>query len=606
MLTDLCPAASCYQRLADDDNQVWLVVGTRKIRFSELKKNIESIAGLVAHHKLQIGDRVVIASHDDAEVALLFVAFMCNGITVINLDPETGSDRACALIDKAEPSLLIADSTLIQDWSLGSKPILTLTLFPSATKTGLAGKLFGKMPKREGFHGILDEVQRMPPPSDIPQETLAYILFTSGTTSQPKGVSISHRALFAHLNTLSSRFGYSEDSRILNILMLSHADGMIQGPVMGFFNHSAVYRPIRFEITRIDQLLDVVYQLRISHFVAVPTMLSLIHQFGLDQTDAFQGGDFRLLISCGAQLEQKLWEDFEAAFNVPIINVYGLTETVVGGCFSGPDAESRAPGSIGQPVDCEFLIVDSQGEPVTDGESGELLIRGDLLMSGYFRNEPLTQSVLRNGWFYTGDIARKDESNRYWIIGREKNIIIRGGLNIHPEEITEVIQRHPKVQEAITVGLPDPVWGEVVASLVVVSDETDAQSLQTFCSSHLEPRKVPSRLKLIKSLPRGRSGKVIIDDAVQLLLEETGGIATQPSNDSELVGRILDITARCLRAERSSLKISHGPNDIPGWDSLAHLELVVTLEKEIGVKLSAREIMSLDRLDKVLEKVAER
>lgn len=602
MPTETRSAITCYQQLSDNDSHLWLAEGARKIRYGELKRYTESIAGLIARYELGIGDRVVIASRDDAEVALLFVAFICNGITVINLDAETGPKRAAALVAKAQPALIIADQAITQSWSLNNNAEPVLELVPGSPKTGLAGKLFGKSPKRDGLHGLLDEVPRLPPPSSIPPDTLAYILFTSGTTSQPKGVSISHRALFAHLATLSRRFGYNEGSRILNVLMLSHADGMIQGPVMAFFNHAAVYRPVRFEITRIEQLLDAIYQLRITHFVAVPTMLSLIRQLGLDQQDAFQGGDFQLLISCGAQLEQKLWEEFEATFKVPLVNVYGLTETVVGGCFSGPDDASRAPGSIGRPEDCEFRIVDNQGHTLANGEAGELIIRGDMLMSGYFRDDALTQSVLKDGWFHTGDIARVDDDGRYWILGRAKNIIIRGGLNIHPEEITEVLQRHPAVTEAVTVGLPDPVWGETVAALVVCAEECDTTSLQAFCASQLEPRKVPSRLQRVDELPRGRSGKVMIDAALALFESTPSDSPASPDGNQALAERVLDITARCLRVERASLSMSQGPDDIPGWDSLAHLELVVALENELGLQFSARDIMSLDRLDKVLDK----
>ncbi|MDX1496580.1 MAG: AMP-binding protein [Salinisphaeraceae bacterium] len=606
MQTDNRFFAHCYQQLSVNDNRLWLMDGSRKVRYGELKQMIDSIAGLASSLGLSTGDRVVIASKDDAEVAQLFIAFMCNGITVINLDPDTGEERAKALISRAEPSLIILDASLKESWSLSHATATVLEIIASTGKTGLAGKLFGKAEKRQGFHGVLDETPKGKPPTSIPADTLAYILFTSGTTSQPKGVCISHRALSAHLSTLSRRFGYESDSRILNVLMLSHADGMIQGPVIAFFNQASVYRPARFEITRIEQLLDSIYQLRITHFVAVPTMLSLIQQLGLDQRDAFQGGDFRLLISCGAQLEAKLWEDIEATFKVPLVNVYGLTETVVGGCFSGPDAQSRAPGSIGQPLDCELSIIDNSGNPVQAGESGELLIRGDLLMSGYFRDEALTESVLNDGWFHTGDIARVDSDHRYWILGRAKNIIIRGGLNIHPEEITEVIQRHPCVTEAITLGLPDPVWGETVASLVVAEAGTETETIQAFCAQQLEPRKVPTHIKMVESLPRGRSGKVIIDAAMALLQDSKSdhSTASSPASDKAIEERILDITASALRTDRSAIKITHGPNDIPGWDSLAHLELVIAIEQAFGTKLTPREIMSLDRLDKILDKVS--
>lgn len=574
----------------------WLVTNKRSISYGELKIRIGQVAALLKQRQIGQGERVVIAGQDDAEIAQLFIALVCCGVTVVNLDPDTGPERAQALITKTAPALMLVDRDLLARWSL---PLTehVLEMVPGAEGGKLLGRLLGKAAPREGLHGILAALEPVEPPEQISEETLAYILFTSGTTSQPKGVSISHRALFSHLATLSRRYGYEPGSRILNTLMLSHADGMIQGPVIAFFNQATVLRPLKFEVTTIEPLLDAIYQLRITHMIAVPTMLALILRLGLDQVDAFQGGDFRLLVSCGAQLEKALWESFESTFRVPLINVYGLTETVVGGVFSGPAGESHQPGSIGLPEDCELRLIDAQGDTVAEGE---LLMRGRLLMSGYFGEPGMTAEVLREGWFHTGDIARRDEAGRYWIMGRAKNIIIRGGYNIHPEEITEVLQRHPGVREAVTLGMADAVWGETVAALVAAGEGASTDELLAFCALHMEPRKVPTRLLVVPALPRGRSGKVLLEEARALLQQGGGCQATLTVSSADVEQRILRVAAKCLNANLATLSLASTPQDIPGWDSLAHMELVCALEQEFGVQLSARDIMALDRLDKVL------
>ncbi|MGQ0700495.1 MAG: AMP-binding protein [Panacagrimonas sp.] len=602
-------AAEAFQRIAEPGraSQAWLVTESRTIGFGELAAHIGQMAALAHSKGLKPGDRVAIASRDDAEIALLFVALVCNGLTVVNLDADTGPERALNLIRVAAPRLMLVDTALVAHWRLAQIDADLLEIAPAAPARPL-DRLLGRAKPRAGLHGLLATLAPMAPPAALDPETLAYILFTSGTTAQPKGVSISHRALFAHLRTLARRYDYTPDSRILNTLMLSHTDGITQGPMMGFFAGIGVWRPLSFEVTRIEALLDAVYRLRITHMVAVPTMLGLILRLGLDRRDAFSGGDFRLLISCGAQLEAALWEAFEDAFRVPIVNVYGLTETVTGGVFSGPDPRSRMPGSIGMPEDCELKITRADGSEVSPGEPGELLMRGDLLMSGYFAHPELTEAVLRDGWFHTGDVARCDEHGRYWILGRIKNLIIRGGYNIHPEEVTEVLQTCPGVREAVTLGVADPVWGETVGALVVANPGITAADLMAHCKAQLEPRKLPTHLRLVESLPRGRSGKVLQDEARRLLDDPTADPAPQAatlaaSGADEISARLLRVAAKIFKTVPERLALHAAPKDVPGWDSLAHMELVLAIEAEFGIRLSPREIMSMDRLDKALDRV---
>ncbi|MYZ53161.1 AMP-binding protein [Malikia spinosa] len=601
MLTESSPlpianALTCYRTIARQElyDQPWLVTADRTVSFGELARRIEALAGFLEEAKIVAGQRVVISTRNDAEAALLFVGLICNGITVVNLDPDTGQQRAASLIAKASPCLLVLDPELANVWALpaGGPRVMALE---HAAPVGVLGRLLGKKAPVSGFLAALAMARPQEPRDAIHPETLAYILFTSGTTSQPKGVCISHRALFAHLATLQRRLDYTPQSRILNTLMLSHADGMIQGPVMGFYNASPVFRPLRFEVTRITPLLDAVYQLRITHMIAVPTMLAILVRLGGDQRDAFQGGDFQRLISCGAQLDRGLWQDFVSLFQTPLINIYGLTETVVGGVFAGPYESTGVPGSIGQPEDCRLRIVDATGQDMPSGETGALLMQGELLMSGYFDEPEMTSEVLQDGWLHTGDMARLDEVGHYWILGRSKNIIIRGGYNIHPEEVTEVLERHPGVIEAVTFGIEDPVWGETVASLVVTVPGTSVESLLAHCAAQMEPRKVPSQLKSVVSLPRGRSGKVALEQARDLLLANEA-VATL---EQDVPARLCAIAASCFRMAAENVTLHMTPNDISGWDSLAHMELVAGIEEEFSITLTPREIMTLDCLEKV-------
>jgi long-chain acyl-CoA synthetase len=381
---------------------------------------------------------------------------------------------------------------------------------------------------------------------------------------------------------------------------------MIQGPMLSLVNGALLLRPMKFEVSAIPALLDTVYRARVTHMVAVPTMLSLILKLTTPDEDSFRGGDFRLLVSCGAALDGWLWEEFESKLGACIINVYGLTETVAGGIFAGDIVGSRRPGTIGVPIDCDVRIVDGENADVPVEAAGELCIRGDLVMSGYFNAPELTREVL-NGedWLYTGDLARRSKDGFLTICGRKKNIVIRGGYNIHPEEVSEVLGQHSSVNDAVAFGVADPDWGERLVAMVGGRDVSETD-LIAFSSERLEPRKVPSRIVVVDELPKGRSGKPNIPEVRALFDElEKGAPASNGQGGVQGAGqRILAIAERCFRTSQKSMSLTSSPDDVLGWDSMAHMEFVIGLEDEFGMKLSPREVMSIDRLDKALALVS--
>lgn len=574
----------------------WLRTANRTVTYGELCDRIEKIGGLLKINGVAAGDRVVTALADDVDASVMILALICHGATGVQIDPATKGDRAKSLIDRARPGLTIIDEALWEAWGLAPDRQGTLVA-PRPVKTAGLASLLGGRGGASGLDALLKDAEPVTPPDALPGDTLAYILFTSGTTSQSKGVCIGHRALFAHLDTLSRVHRLEASSQILNTLMLSHADGLTQGPALAFVNLACLHRPLTFEVGAIERLLDAVFQLRITHMIAVPTMLSLILRLGAAQRDAFQGGDFRYLVSCGAQLEPTLWQDFEETFGVSIINVYGLTETVTGGVYAGAGHGPGKRGAIGVPVDCELRIVDAAGADVAEGEMGELLMWGDLIMTGYFDDPVRTAEALKDGWFHTGDIARRDEDGEYWICGRKKSVIIRGGLNVHPEEIVEVLNRNPLVSEAIAFGEPDADWGETITAIVATSGDVSEEDLLEDCRRHLEPRKVPTRIVTVAALPKGRSGKIIIEEAKALAAAPAPARGAPDSGGVE--ERVLAAAAQCFGQEVERVSLRSTPQTVVGWDSLAHLNLVFAIEKAFSIRLSPREIMGLDSLEKV-------
>ena len=179
--------------------------------------------------------------------------------------------------------------------------------------------------------------------------------------------------------------------------------------------------------------MDSIYRDRITHMIAVPAMLSIMLRLGMDFADFLQKPRFPgFIVSCAGHLECDLWEKFELAFGVQVVNLYGLTETVTSALICGPDQDSRRLGSLGLPINCEIRIIDQNGLQAADGKCGELLVAGEQLMQAYHRDQVATDSILRNGWLHTGDLVKRHPSGHVELVGRLKNLIISGGRNISP------------------------------------------------------------------------------------------------------------------------------------------------------------------------------
>jgi len=567
-----------------------LVASGGTLAYGALAERAARMCALFEKNGVTPGTRAIVSSEDDIEAVSAFLGCMRSAVTPVMIDPRlpereflsfvAAAKAGCAFVDPGKKNLVPGVPRLFEvGWA--------------ATKAGMLGRLLKK--DAGALPPFLEGVEPVEPPGDIDERLDAYVMFTSGTTSRPKGVRISHRALFAHLATLSRQFAIDEGSRILNVLPLSHADGLVQGPVSALFNRATAFRPFDFRVQTLTELLDAVYRERITHFVAVPSMLAIINRLGQGHEDSFTTGDLKAVVSTAGYLEKGLWEGFEKKFKVRVSNVYGLTETVAGALFSGPGDSDHRPGTVGKPVDCEALIALDDGSAAPDGTAGELLLRGDNLMTGYFEDLEATAEVLEGGWLHTGDIASRDPGGFFTIDGRKKNIIISGGLNIQPEEVSEALAEHPEVAEAVTFGVADQVFGEVVVSCVVLvpGSSTSQDELAGWCKDRLAYYKVPQRVHIFAELPKGRSGKVVVEEAKKMA--DGAGVSGKKAGGG-VRERVLLAAAETFRTPVCELSEFSTTADIAGWDSLAHLQFVVALEEAFGVRLDPSDIIRMDSI----------
>jgi long-chain acyl-CoA synthetase len=264
-------------------------------------------------------------------------------------------------------------------------------------------------------------------------------------------------------------------------------------------------------IPRFDgaKALEVIERDGVTVFEGVPTMFSaMLHQPG---TDARDMSSLRLCVSGGSAMPVEVMRSFEEAFGCIVLEGYGLSETSPVASFNHPHAQ-RKPGSIGTPIrGVEMRLVDDDGKDVADAEVGEIAIRGENVMKGYWQREEDTAKAIPDGWFRTGDLARQDEEGYYFIVDRKKEMIIRGGYNVYPREIEEALYEHPAVAEAACIGITHPDLGEEVGAAVALKPGASAgvDELRDFVKQRVAGYKYPRHLWLVDALPKGPTGKIL-------------------------------------------------------------------------------------------------
>jgi len=576
-----------------------------RLSYRELLDSVCRMGSFFEERRLAIGDRAVLISDDDPSTITLFFALIRHGFTATILNPNSSASELEALTEAADPAVIFADTAVVGRVDCLQNRQEVVTINPEGIWLRARGIFKRKLPKGNAtsFPAMLSHYSPLPDlPDEIPADTPAYILFTSGTTSRPKGVVITHRNLFSQMNTFINQYGFDSDSRLLNVLPFYHTDGLTQGAVVAFAAGATLLRPMRFRIERVAELMDSIYRLRVTHLITVPSILALVEQLSDQSSDAFQTHEFKFVISTAAYLDEALWRRFEETFGVRVVNVYGLTETVCEACYCGPDEESFAYGTVGKPVDCEARILTEDGSLAACGGPGELALKGDNIMAGYFRMPEETAEVLRDGWFYTGDIAEIDERGFVRIVGRKKSVIISGGVNIYPEDVTNVIRRMPGVLDAVTFGLPDPTWGEKVISCIIPLDGftlTESDAAAHFLAE-ASREKLPREFHFLSEFPRGPAGKVIVDALIAEIESARESRSPNIDDSSSIREQFLTITAKAFKIDVDAVTLESTPEQVESWDSLAHVEWLMALEHAYSIRFDPRDIMTIKSVGQAL------
>lgn len=340
-------------------------------------------------------------------------------------------------------------------------------------------------------------------------EDTAVIIYTSGTTGQPKGAELTHSSLLLNANLCRDLLGFQQEDISLIVLPLFHIFAMTVLMNAGIYHGiTAVLLP-RFDAS---QVLGLMQKEKVTLFAGVPTMYWGLLNFDDSAFDLKSISDkLRVCVSGGASLPVQVLKDFEKKYNVPILEGYGMSEGSPVVTFNHLN-QVRKPGSIGTPVwGVEVKLVDENDQEIPIGEKGELLYRGHNVMKGYYQRPEANATTLRGGWMHSGDIATKDEDGYYYIVDRVKDMVIRGGLNVYPREVEEVMMRHEAVSMVAVIGVPHEQHGEEIKACVVLKDgkEISEEALMAWTKENIAAYKYPRIIEFMTALPMNATGKIL-------------------------------------------------------------------------------------------------
>lgn len=478
----------------------------RKFTYQELTKEAHGFASVLQKKGVQKGDRVAIMLPNCPQYVIAYYGILIAGGIVTQVNPMlVEREIEHILNDSGAETLIVFDAVYPRVKSVQANSSLSTIVVVSLQPSEQTMEDYS-------FEVFMAEATGAPIPVEIdPEHDVAVLQYTGGTTGRSKGAMLTHRNLYA--NVLQSYEFFKEKTnfgkdKFLTVIPLFHVFGMTACMNLGIFTAAESILLPRFEL---EEVLQTIKNEQPTHFPGVPTMYVAItnhpkaEEYGINSIKTCNSGS--------APMPVELMRQFEGKTGAKILEGYGLSEAApVTHC--NPIFAERKPGSVGigyPSTDYKIVDLGNGTEEVPVGELGELIIKGPQVMKGYWNMPEETAITLRDGWLYTGDIARVDEDGYLYIVDRKKDLIIASGYNIYPRDVEEVIYEHPAVQEAVVIGVPDPYRGETVKAYVVLKagKEISEEELIEYCRKNMATYKVPRMIEFRDELPKTNVGKIL-------------------------------------------------------------------------------------------------
>jgi acyl-CoA synthetase (AMP-forming)/AMP-acid ligase II/thioesterase domain-containing protein len=544
-----------------------LAPGRSPLAYAQLQELISRTAGELRARGIGPESRVALLVENGPEAASAFLS-IAQAAAVAPLNPAYRAQELAFYLQDVDAQALVVSATLDtparEVAATQGIQVLDLHVDP-ATPAGsfaLEGGRLG-LPYEPG-----------PDPDSV-----ALLLHTSGTTSRPKLVPLTHRNLTTSAANIAAGLRLGPDDRCLNVMPLFHIHGLVAALLASLHSGASVACCPGFHQLRFFNRLD---ELQPTWYTAVPTMHSAVLSRARDHQETVARHRLRFIRSSSAALPVPVLKGLEAAFGVPVIEAYGMTEAAHQMASNPLPPEERRPGSVGQAAGPEIAILDESGRLLAPGEVGEVAIRGANVFSGYEANPEANAVAFSDGWFRTGDEGLLDDDGYLTLRGRIKEIINRGGEKISPIEVDDALLRHDAVDQAVTFAMEDPRLGEEVAAAVVLAPASDAneRTLQDFVGAQLAPYKVPRRIVFVDEIPKGPTGKVQrigLAERLGVSPNGTAGVMREPYRflESELIAvweSVLDLHDLSVNDDFFAL----------GGDSILGAEAVARVRDLVG------------------------
>ena len=489
-----------------------LVFFGNEITFAQMHENIDRIASALTDLGVKKGDRVALMLPNCPEYVYTYYACMKLGAVVVQMNPLYTPTEVEFILKDAEAKVFVGVDAVISSFQAVREKV--------SVEHVIVTRLMWLEVEGENlwFDELLEKYPPESPEAEIdPKEDIAVFQYTGGTTGFPKAVMLTHYNLVCNVvqikewinEWVSDRLGEEVTQQYgLAVMPFFHSYGMTVVMNAGLTLPSGMVLLPRFEV---DVLLELIKQYRPKIFPGVPTIYAAIANH--PDADKYNIDAIEICNSGAAPMPVEVMERFEQRTGSRLMEGYGLSEASPV-THANPLTGVRKPGSIGMPypdTDCKIVDLETGTRELSLGEEGELIIKGPQVMKGYWNRPEETADTLRDGWLYTADIAKMDEDGYFYIVDRKKDMVITGGFNVYPREIDEVLFEHPKIAEAVSAGLPDEYYGEVVKAYVVLKEGESAteQELLEYCARKLAAYKVPRRIEFRKELPKSAIGKIL-------------------------------------------------------------------------------------------------
>jgi long-chain acyl-CoA synthetase len=487
-----------------DPGKVALIFEDLKLRYAEVNGAANKIANGLAGLGVRSGDKVAVMLPNTPHFVICYYAILKLGATVVPLNVLFKRHEVAYHLDDSDAVALIVWEGFLAEAAEGFQQAKQCRHLIAAQAPGSTATLpDGALPLNAlmaDTSPVFDTHQTMP-------DDTAVILYTSGTTGRPKGAELSHFNMFFNAYIGSEKVLHTGPDEVgLAVLPLFHSFG--QSCVMNALIYAGATITLlpRFEP---QKALEVMARDKVSFFAGVPTMYFYLLNF--PGADGYDLSALRRCVSGGSAMPVEVMHAFNKKYNVTILEGYGLSETSPVASFNQLERDPK-PGSIGVPIwGVEMRCVDSEGRTVPVGELGEIVIRGHNVMKGYYKRADATAEAIKDGWFFTGDVAYQDEDGYFFIKDRVKDMIIRGGFNVYPREIEEVLYGLPAIAEAAVIGTEDPALGEEIKAVVAFKpgQSADAQEIIDYCKERLAAYKYPRSVEIRDTLPKTATGKIL-------------------------------------------------------------------------------------------------